>query len=206
MKSTNKLLIGIAGCSRVGKNTLDEHIKTNYCPDYKVGSFSFAHTLKRDLQQFCLDNFNIDSFTEDTKQKEIIRPLMVAYGECKRKISKGTFWWKKLKPEIDTFFMKGGDIAIITDLRFCEFDEDECHFVDLYSQSRQGMSSINVYLERDDVTFANESERQNLPRVKEKADLVINWPKTLNFQQRELYLDGINGLYETINKRLTVSK
>jgi hypothetical protein len=60
----------------------------------------------------------IDVFTQDTKEKDIIRPLLVWYGGVKRHQSKGTYWTSLLKKKIDAD--KVSDVVFITDIRYAQ--------------------------------------------------------------------------------------
>jgi hypothetical protein len=174
----NKLVIGIAGAARSGKNTLADIIGL-FLAGKKVETkiFSFAHALKSDLKEFCNEKFQIDSFSEDTEEKSKIRPLLISYGECQRKISNGTYWWSKVQKDIADFFISSDSpqVAIVSDLRFKEYPFDESDFIKDYQ------NNFTFFVERiqEDgslVMPVHISEEENLPRIKEGADHVLRWP------------------------------
>ena len=131
-----KIVIGISGYARSGKDTLASILKSSFTENkIKAKIFSFAFALKNDIDSFCLSKIGISAFTEDTDQKSKIRPMLISYGQVQRGTSSGTYWLKKLKPEIDQFFENGGDVAVVSDLRFKEFEFDETDFIKSYKNN-----------------------------------------------------------------------
>lgn len=120
-----KKLIAFTGFARSGKgsfsNSFEKQLKFA-APNLNVQQFSFAESLRQELAVFIQENFGIDVFTEDTKEKEIIRPILISYGNAKRKISNNKYWIEKLEKKI---VRSNCDVAIINDLRFAETEEDE---------------------------------------------------------------------------------
>jgi hypothetical protein len=173
MEFENKFVIAASGFARSGKSTvcslLKEKIELETAKKVKI--FSFARQLKADVNEFCLEKIGVSAFTEDIADKENIRPLLVWYGNLKRKTSNGQHWVKKIKSEISTFFLQGGDVAIISDLRFKEFDLDEVDFVKSYKNNY----TISISKIGGDSAQANESERKNIPIVESYSDFKIRW-------------------------------
>ena len=71
-------LIGICGFARTGKDALAK-ILQNLLGEQGNSSkiSSFAYYLKKDVDSFLQARLNISAITEDPKEKEIIRPLLV---------------------------------------------------------------------------------------------------------------------------------
>ena len=67
-------LIGLAGYARSGKNSFADFIGDN------SKSISFAYALRKELDNFLIEKLGISAFTEDPKEKEIVRPLLVCWG------------------------------------------------------------------------------------------------------------------------------
>jgi len=131
-----KTIIGVSGFARSGKDAFSCILLNELASiGAKAKTFSFASNLKADINDFCLNKIGFSAFTEDHASKEMIRPLLISYGNLQRNVSSGTYWFKKLKPEIDTFFEKGGNIAIIPDLRFKEYEFDEYDFIRSYENN-----------------------------------------------------------------------
>lgn len=173
-----KTIIGISGFARSGKDTLAKSVKR--CLEdqgFKVSLFSFAQALKYDIDDFCSSKLGITSFCEDTSQKEKIRPMLIAYGNCQRNITNGTYWINRVKPQVDSFFSGGGDFAIISDLRFKEFDYDEYDFFRSYPKNL----IFTVSLVNEDGIMngaAHESEERSFPFFLSNSDFNLKWNKT----------------------------
>lgn len=170
-----KLVIGISGYARSGKDTLANILKSSFTENkIKAKIFSFAFALKNDIDSFCLSKIGISAFTEDTDQKSKIRPMLISYGQVQRGASSGTYWLKKLKPEIDQFFENGGDVAVVSDLRFKEFEFDETDFIKSYKNN--AIVTISRIMENGMLNVAaHESELENLPRISKIADFELTW-------------------------------
>jgi hypothetical protein len=174
-KKQVKAVIGISGYARSGKDTLASIIRDSLrSSGIRTKVFSFAHSLKSDIDDFCKSKIGISSFTEVTEEKSKIRPILIAYGQVQRNMSNGLYWINKLKPEIDSFFADSGSVAIISDLRFKEFEVDE---IDLIKYYRNNMIiTVSRIMENGIMnTAAHESEAENLPRISRIADYELVW-------------------------------
>ena len=175
-----KIVIGISGYARSGKDTLAGILKSSFIEN-KINTkiFSFAFALKNDIDDFCLSKIGISAFSEDTDLKSKIRPMLIAYGQVQRTTSNGSYWFNKLKPEIDLFFENGGDVAIISDLRFKEFEYDEVDFIKSYENN--AIITISRIMENGMLNVAaHESELENLPRISKIADFELTWDTNSN--------------------------
>jgi hypothetical protein len=170
-----KVVIGISGYARSGKDTLANILKSSFIENnVSTKIFSFAYALKNDINDFCLSKIGISSFSEVTELKSKIRPILIAYGQVQRSISSGTYWLNKLKPEINNFFDNGGDVAIVSDLRFKEYDFDEVDFIRSYKNNM--IITVSRIMENGILnTAAHESESENLPRISKLADYELTW-------------------------------
>jgi hypothetical protein len=175
-----KLVIGISGYARSGKDTLAGILKSSFTENkIKAKIFSFAFALKNDIDNFCLSKIGISAFTEDTDLKSRIRPMLISYGQVQRGASSGTYWLKKLKPEIDQFFENGGDVTIVSDLRFKEFEFDETDFIKSYKNN--AIVTVSRIMENGMLNVAaHESELENLPRISKIADFELTWNTNSN--------------------------
>lgn len=110
-------IIGITGYSRSGKNTLGYKLRDFFMrlnPSYKIRLYAFADALKLEIQKEVQELFGINSFTEDTSEKEYIRNYLIQYGVDKRKEDPNYFL-----NIIDKRIIEDKcDISIITDVRF----------------------------------------------------------------------------------------
>lgn len=198
MNNQDTYIIGIAGASRAGKDTLAANILKKYKNDYKAKIYSFAHNLKTDLQPLLKEKLDIDVFTDDTSVKNIFRPLLVAYGATFRELSKGSYWWQKIKEEIDKDFASGEvNLAIIPDFRFAEprfAGNDEIDFI----QSYENHYIITVEQYGIEPVF---TEIENLPIIKNQSNFILKWP---NFGKEKLEKSYwyCSELFTSLNKHL----
>ena len=116
--------------------------------------------------------YGINSSNCTREEKDTIRPLLVAHGEIKRKLSNGRHWVEILNKELAP-----DKINIITDIRYNEYKKDEVFWL------KNEINGVLIHLSRYDeingkrIYFspANEAERENDPLVKGEADFVLNW-------------------------------
>ena len=187
-KLKSKLTIGVSGFARSGKNSLCDLLKKQAeISGLKAKMFSFAFALKEDLDDFCKKSFDISSFCE-TDQKNIIRPILIAYGECQRSVSGGSYWWKKIMRDVNAFYESGGDVAIVSDLRFKQYDLDEVDYIRSYA------NSLVFCVERTlkdgkKIEPAHESEKINIPLIAKSSDLILRW-KTIDTNSDTLALQA----------------
>lgn len=183
-------MIGITGVARCGKDTFYSILK-KYLEEKNIKSerLALADDLKKELNDFTKEKFKIDLFKCDGQDKELVRPLMVAYGKCRRVQSEGKHWTSQLEPKIKDL-LKNNIIPIITDIRYIEYKDDEYAWL----KSHNG---ILIHLSRklDDgslVPPANIEEKANDNKLKAVADFTICWDTC----------QDTNFLYELMQKNL----
>ena len=180
-------LIGISGVSRSGKNLfaniLQQQIATA-TPNIKVKQYSLARTLKLECQDFIREHLNLDVFTEKTEEKNVFRDMLVWYADVKRKQTDGKFYTQKLEEIIvNDFLDKKVDIAIVTDIRYAEYPEDEIHWLQEkhngylvhISKYWYDTSDILSDSEKRFVLPANEHEKKNDSKVRTAANRRLEW-------------------------------
>ena len=159
------LLFGISGVARCGKDTLAKHLASKLEKNGTVPArVSFASAMKLDLDDFLKEKLNISAFTEDTKEKDIIRPLLVPYGTdvCRNKINKD-FWIKKIEKRVE-INIKNNIITIISDVRY----ENEVNWI-------KNLGGYVIHLSRCGIKPANFEEKANDPIVKKLSDYRLKW-------------------------------
>jgi hypothetical protein len=169
MKS-NKNIIAIGGNARSGKDTLGKHI-VSLLREYGVNAktYSFADQLKEETDDFLKKTLNISSFTEDTYEKNIIRPFLVFWGtEIRRKIN-DLVWVDKIAN-----FIPENEVAIITDLRF----PNELKWV--RDNEGQVLFVSRIDEEGNVIQPANEYELENNSIISSDADNNFTWYTTEN--------------------------
>lgn len=161
-------LIGLAGNATVGKDTFYKFL---YEINNKFCRFAFADKLKSEVYEVLLNNFHLNVFSN--KDKILARDFLVAWGDLRRKQSKGQYWINELTKVIEKCSNKDNIISVITDVRFATFKYDELDFIK--------QNGILVYIDKVDrieaeyISPANEKEAYNNPILKNNADYLFEW-------------------------------
>jgi hypothetical protein len=148
-------LIGISGFARSGKDTFFQRSSNLLSKEGKQSKrYAFADALKEELDELLLKYTGISAFTEENKDKELIRPLLVTYGtELRRKLNQNC-WIEKIQDRvIDSLNRK--EYVFITDVRF----KNEAEWIRM-----NGGLLVNV--SRAGVTPANHEEHKQLHLMK----------------------------------------
>jgi uncharacterized protein Smg (DUF494 family) len=185
-------IIGISGAARSGKDTLCRAIIRVLSNTYNINAIrrSIAgDQVKKDLQELLLKNLKINSFTEDMTVKEEIRPLLVEYGKLMRNKTDGRYFIEKFKKVENK-------INIIPDIRYVEYSRDEAYWL------KNEMKGFLIFIERENIFDANDTEKVNNKIIKGMADYFMCW-KSLD-ESKEEDINIIND-YATdiVNKMLT---
>jgi hypothetical protein len=159
-------LIGIAGASRSGKdtlcNTLINLLEQN---NIKAKRFSIAGDfIKKDLYKVIKNRTDISTFTLKDEEKEIIRPMLVEYGRLMRRITKGRYFINLLNKDVK---FTNKIIRIITDIRYVEYPKDELHWL------KKEEKGFLIFIERQNVKDANQFEKKNNSIIKSSADYIV---------------------------------
>jgi hypothetical protein len=183
-------MIGLTGVARSGKDTFYSILK-KYLEEKNIKSqrIALADNLKKELGDFSKEKFKIDLNKCEGKDKELIRPLMVAYGKCRRVQTEGKYWTSLVDSEVKNL-KKDNIIPIITDIRYIEYKDDEYSWLKYHN----GML-IHISRKLDDgnlIPPANIEEKSNDNKLKAVADYSICWETC----------QDVNFLYELIQKQL----
>jgi len=160
-------IIGIAGASRSGKDTLCRSLIRILNEKYNIEAErkSIAGDLiKKNLRSIIMNSVGIDSFTENTEEKELIRPLLVEYGKLMRNNTKGRYF-------VENFEDVKEKTLIIPDIRYAEYLKDEIHWI------RNEVNGYLIFLERENIKDANETEKINNKKLKIFSNCCIRWGK-----------------------------
>ena len=86
-------MIGLTGVARSGKDTFFSILK-KYFKEKNINTqrVALADELKKELEDFVDKKFKINLNKCEGSEKELIRPLMVAYGKCRRVQTEGKYW------------------------------------------------------------------------------------------------------------------
>lgn len=183
-------MIGLTGVARSGKDTFFSILK-RYLKEKNIDSqrIALADELKRELSDFVEKKFKIDLSKCDGTDKELIRPLMVAYGKCRRVQTEGKYWTSLVESKVKDL-RKDNIVPIITDVRYIEYKDDEYSWL----KSHNGIL-IHISRKLDDgslVPPANVEEKSNDNKLKAVADYSVCWETC----------QDVNFLYELMQKHL----
>lgn len=159
----NKHIIAIGGFARSGKDTCCQSLIRSAPDYYKVRRVAFADELKREVDKFLIEQTGISAWTDDNKEKEIIRPFLVFWGTNFRRHQNPNYWIERIDETIQQD--NSHNVFIITDLRFPNEHD--------WIKSKNGVSCI---LKRKDVNAPNETEEKNNALLLSKVDYIFNWP------------------------------
>lgn len=156
-------IIGISGLARSGKDSFYNFSKP-YLDSKKIKHqrLAFADELKNECDPFLKKNVGISAFTDDDKEKEIIRPLLVTYGTHIRRKLNPNCWIEKIEPRVKN--SKHNEIFFITDVRF----KNEIDWV-------HQMEGLSIHVTRSGIDPPNEDERANDPILKELSKVKVSW-------------------------------
>lgn len=169
----------LSGNARSGKDTFCNLVSERLSElGFLCRRVSFADQLKNELYEFCMENLKISPFTENSDDKNIIRPILISYGMAKRKQTNGRYWLDKVEKtisELEKFNLI--DVVIVTDVRFNESGNDEASFAK--------ENGDLVYIERVDddgnlIQPASHEEKIFNPQIEAKADYVVTWGKDVD--------------------------
>jgi hypothetical protein len=186
-------IIGISGAARSGKDTLCRAIIRVLSNTYDINAIrrSIAgDQVKKDLQELLLKNLKIDSFTEDMTVKEEIRPLLVEYGKLMRNKTAGRYF-------IEKFEKIENKINIIPDIRYVEYQKDEAYWL------KNEMNGFLIFIERENIFDANDTEKVNNKIIKGMADYCMSW-KSLDETKDEDKKIIDNYAKDIVNKMFTI--
>lgn len=193
MENSKKIrVIGVGGVARAGKDTFVS-ILINILQErgLKAKRIALADPLKGFCDTFCKDNIGFSSFTQAPEGKILIRPFLVWFGDAKRKQTNGKFWTDLAEKNIAEAQSGGYDFAIISDIRYDHYPEDELTWlknkmggafvhVSRYEEFKGKVpKSSQLKVQKRFIPPANDHEMINDPKIKKKADYVVEWP-TLN--------------------------
>ena len=160
----NPKIIGLCGNARAGKDTFF-NVSRNLLNERKVfpERFAFADALKQESDKFLISNLGISAFTEDTKEKELIRPFLVTYGTHLRRKLDPDCWIKKIEPNVLSAMVQGVT-PVITDVRF----GNEADWV-------RSLGGVMIHIEREGFGPANHDEAENEPILIKKSNQIVRW-------------------------------
>ncbi len=184
-----KNVIGLSGVARSGKDTFAAILEMKLQQAGKsVKKIALAEPLKVHCDKFLTDNLCISAYTQITEEKNIIRPMLVWYGDAQRKRTNGRYWIDLAKKTIDE---TNYDYYIVTDVRYDVYEKDELYF--LKNETKGVLCHISKYSivggVKKFVLPANDHEAANDPRIKAAAQHRIEWEDEGKMTTGELLLN-----------------
>jgi hypothetical protein len=158
-------LIGVTGFARSGKDTFFK-LSSDYLKSFDRSSvrYAFADVLKSECDPLTLKYSGISCFTSNDREKNLIRPLLVAYGTHLRREINPDCWIDRIRENVRSS-IANGDYVFITDVRF----KNEVDWV-----ISEGGLIVNIV--RDGVHPANPDEAEQSKLIEPLIHATLNWP------------------------------
>jgi hypothetical protein len=158
-------VIGLCGVARSGKDSFCKFSKEILQEEgITPMRFAFADALKWECDKFLWSHTRISAFTDDNEEKDIIRPLLVAWGTNIRRKLDEDCWIKKIEPEVKSCINNPQSLPVITDVRY----PNEADWV-------HKLGGAVIHISREGNGPANKEEEENDPILKSKSDHWVNW-------------------------------
>ena len=169
--------IGIAGAARAGKDTLCRALIRELAKVKMdaVRKSIAGDAVKADLFDVLMDNFDLNAFTENSEEKEFMRPLLVEYGKMQRKKTQGRYF-------IERFESVNDKVNILPDIRYVEYPKDEVYWL------KNEVKGLLIFIERKEVYDANDTEKVNNTIIKNLADYHLKWESLDENNEQQLSL------------------
>ncbi len=166
MDTKKSYILAVSGVARCGKNLFASSlIRILNEAGIETKEYSFAKELKKEVNPLTALNLGISAFTEDDKEKAIIRPLLLCWGtDVWRKLDEN-HWVKKVEDVIKNSTVP--HIAVVTDARF----ENEC----LWAQRNGFVFHVEKLKDGKVLPPNNKDEEKNDPIVKNLANYRHIW-------------------------------
>lgn len=171
MNDSNFYIIGLSGLAGAGKDLFYELISK----EIKVKRFALADRLKADLQPRIHHETGVDIFNCSFEEKNSVRDRLVDYAKEKRQQSDGRHWIRRLN--LDMLPLQQS--VCVTDVRYDDYKRDEVYWLKVELGGVLVHISKYTILNNNEKIFfeaPNEEERRNDPKLKAKADYIIEWP------------------------------
>lgn len=195
-------MIGITGVATSGKDTLFSILNKKLKEKgMNTERYALADILKKKIKTFVENEFSIDLDNVNPKDKELVRPILVAYGKIKRQQTNGRHWIDLLNKKINSNENK---VPIITDIRYCEYEKDELFW--LLNENKGFLIHISRVLDGKIIKPANEEEAKNDLILSKTSHYKMIWctnpSKESLYEEHEKNLEEIYELYtrHRINK------
>jgi hypothetical protein len=171
MNNGKNIVIGLGGYAGAGKDLFCELLQERI----DIERYALADELKLDMREQLMKSHDIDVLNCSRKDKDKVRHLLVDYGSEKRKRTNGRYWTDKLTEKI----LPIKSNICITDIRYAYYHEDEDWWL------KNQLNGYLVWIDQHKVDVGegaweyvkppNEEEKINGPKLKSKADYIVDW-------------------------------
>lgn len=168
-------IIGLTGYATSGKDYLFG-LLANRGPVIRM---ALADSLKRDINPFLIEKFGIDLYSCTPEQKELVRPLLVAYGKIHRNRSGGSYFTSQLTKKV--LEASKTHLVVVTDIRYADpkFPNDELNWLKSLGGKLVHITKYNEENgQRTYVKAPNADELENNIILLKNADFLIEWKHT----------------------------
>lgn len=167
-----KTIVGISGVAQSGKDTF-YRLSEKYLYEelgLSCKRYALADYLKDECKDFLKQKFNIDVYSQKIEDKKIFRPFLVWFGDIKRSQTEGQYFTRILEKQI---LKDDVDVAIITDIRYGEFENDEVQWL------KNKLGGYLVHIQRISqgliIQPPNDNEKRNDPILIKEANYKVRW-------------------------------
>ena len=194
--------IGLSGFAACGKDLFSDLLKEEVeRRGISLSKISIAESLKVECRSTLVRLMGIDILNCTREEKNKVRDYLVFYGLVMRDRSGGRHWIDRASEQIDHSSPNFPHLFCITDVRYDEYEKDEVFWI------KNELKGKLVHLTKEGSPAANFFEKENDPRLQEKADYKIVWPdcnsnqKEINKHLRPRVLQFIDWLLENEKKK-----
>ena len=169
--------VGISGFARSGKTTMANAMVALFGLRWNASLvLPLSDTLKAKIDPFLRDSCGISAWTEDEREKKLVRPLFVAYGTHLMRSIDEDYWIKELAKKAKDYLVNNF-IVIIPDVRY----QNEWNFI-----KKNG--AIHIYVEKTGVFAPNSEEQNNDSFLRDNADIIFVNENQEDFSENEFLL------------------
>ena len=163
--------IGLSGFAACGKDLFSDLLKEEVeRRGISLSKISIAESLKVECRSTLVRLMGIDILNCTREEKDEVRDYLVFYGLIMRDRSGGRHLIDRASEQIDHSSPNFPHLFCITDVRYDEYEKDEVFWI------KNELKGKLVHLTKEGSPAANFFEKENDPRLQEKADYKIVWP------------------------------
>lgn len=183
-------VIGLSGLAGSGKDLFyelcSEELKKK---NHTACQIALATDLKIECRDALITMFGIDPTACTREEKNKIRDFLVFFGHFRRRGTLGQYWMQKANNKIKSLKRNctinniKNPTCFVTDIRYDEYEPDEADWVKAKHKGtlvhlRKRRIVLSETGKRKDVyeEAINKHEKENDPKLREKADVCIEWP------------------------------